>query len=134
MFARRALVALLVGTIVGLITMLNADQLTAQTIPSSIRISNGYGVGKFEYRKSNPTEGYLYVWTETVGSGGQMSRFSGIVDSKTKAHVPNLERFDLKNIAQISGRLVAAQGRLRQEGEGEAAKLYIEEVYILVLE
>ncbi len=100
------------------------------------RIYNGWGVGTFEYRESSPakTDRYLFVWTETVGPDGKMSRFSGIVEPKTEIHVPNIEKFDRKNLSSLNGRLVAAQGRIRQEGQGEATVLYLEEVWILVLE
>ncbi|MBI3115326.1 MAG: hypothetical protein HYZ09_02425 [Candidatus Kerfeldbacteria bacterium] len=96
--------------------------------------TTAWGVGTFEHPQVGKPEPTLVVWTETVGADGKMSRFSGIVEPKTKIHVPNIEKFDRKNLSSLNGRLVAAQGRIRQEGRGESMKVFLEEVWILVLE
>lgn len=103
--------------------------------PSTTLYTTTWGVGTFEYPRQGPGEpNTLVVWTETVGPDGKMSRFSGIVEPKTRIHVPNIEKFDRKNLSSLNGRLVCAWGRIRQEGRVEGTKLYLEEVYILVLE
>ncbi|MBI4415230.1 MAG: hypothetical protein HY566_03250 [Candidatus Kerfeldbacteria bacterium] len=105
------------------------------SVPETTLYTTAWGVGTFEFPRQGPGDpNTLVVWTETVGPDGKLSRFSGIVDQKSKISVPNIEKFNRKNLSSLNGRLVAAQGRIRQEGRGERTKLYLEEVWILVLE